>query len=212
MLRERRVAAIGILAGAALVGGVVSWRLAGSTYRADVETICDAESRSGFGIRHDMPALGEWLRGHLETPEGNELLSALGERPMAERAGRLRSAAGALGFAACPMAEAYEQLVADGDYRAELQRLCSYVTFPELGQGDDPARLQTLEDWIDTHASNPRTKALADPLRAAPTPAARAGVLRSASGAIDIFTCDIAKVIESPPPLVEAGAETGPDE
>ncbi len=173
MLRERVVAAIGILAGAALVGGVVVWRLAGSTYRADVETICNAESRSGLGIRKDMPALGEWLRGHLATPEGNELLSTLGERPLAERADRLPPAAGALGIAACPMAEAYEQLVADGDYRAELQRLCSYVTFPELGQTDDPARLQTLEDWIDTQASDPRTKALADPLRAAATPAAR---------------------------------------
>jgi hypothetical protein len=91
--------------------------------------------------------------------------------------------------------------VADGDYRADLQRLCSYVTFPGLADGDDAARLDALEAWIASDASNARTKALAGPLRDAETPAERARVLRAASRAMVIFTCDIARTIESPPPV-----------
>ena len=46
---------------------------------------------------------------------------------------------------------------------------------------------------------------LAGPLQSAETPAERARVLRLASSAIDIFTCDVAKTIESPPPAPDAG-------
>jgi hypothetical protein len=207
MLREgseARMVAIGAL-GLALIGGVVAWRLAGATYRADVETICRAEARSGLTLGKDMPALTAWLHGHLATPDGSELLARLGDAPMADRAPRLRSAAAELGIGACPMAEAYEGLVAEGDYRADLQRLCSYVTFPDLAGADDSARLAALEEWIESRAANDRTKALAGPLRSAETPAERAGLLRAASREVDIFTCDVARVIESPPPALDAG-------
>jgi hypothetical protein len=153
-----------------------------------------------------MPALDEWLRGHLVTPDGNELLARLGDVPMADRAERLRAAAGAVGVSGCPMAQSYDRLVSDGAYRAELQLLCSYVTFPGLADGDDAARLADLEAWIDARASDPRTRALAGPLRDAPTPVDRARLLRGASREIGIFTCDVAKVVESPPPAADAGA------
>jgi hypothetical protein len=206
MIRERTIAVWGASMGAALVGGVVAWRLAGTTLRADVETICSAELRSGLTMRHEMPALGDWVRGHLATPEGNELLSTLGDLPMAERAGRLQASAAAQGVTPCPMAASYDALVAEGDARADLQRLCSYVTFPDLAQGDDAARLALLEDWIAREAKDPRTKGLADPLRAAESPGDRARVLRAASREIGIVTCDVAKVLESAPPPPDAGA------
>jgi hypothetical protein len=204
MRPEPRIAAVG-LAGLLLVGAVVAWRLTGVTVRGDVETICRAELRSGLTLARDMPALTEWLRGHLGTPEGNAILSRLGDAPMPDRAPRLRSAAAALGLGECPMAQSYETLVADGDYRADLQRLCSQLTFPDLAAVDDPSRLAALEGWIASDAANARTKALAGPLRDAETPAERARVLRQASRAIDIFTCDVAKIIESPPP--DAGSD-----
>ncbi len=204
MRREPRIAAV-VLAGLLLVGVVVAWRLTGATARGDVETICRAELRSGLTLARDMPALTEWLRGHLGTPEGNALLSSLGDAPVPDRAPRLRSAAAALGLGECPMAQSYEALVADGDYRADLQRLCSYVTFPDLAAGDDATRLATLEAWIAGDAANARTRALAGPLRDAETPADRARVLREASRAIDIFTCDVAKVLETPVP--DAGSD-----
>jgi len=187
------------LAGLALVAAVVAWRLSGATYRGDVAMLCAAESRSGLTLARDMPALNEWVRGQLATPQGNALFSHLADVPVADRAGRLREAAASLGIEACAMAKSYESLVADADYRADLQRLCSYVTFPGLADGDDAARLAAVEDWIERSAANPRTRDLAEPLRAADSAAERARVLRTASRAMDIFTCDLAKVLESPP-------------
>jgi hypothetical protein len=109
------------------------------------------------------------------------------------------------GTRAGPTAESYESLAIEADYRADLQHLCSYVTFPDLAHGDDAARLSALEDWIEGQAKNPRTRALAGSLRSAETPAERARVLREASRAVGIFTCDVAKTIETPPPLPDAG-------
>ncbi len=204
MVRELTIGATLGLGGLALAGAVVAWRLAGS-YRADVDTLCGAEARSGLTLTRDMPALGEWLRGHLTTPDGNTLLSRLGDVPVADRASRLREAADALGVAPCPMAESYAALGVDADYRADLQRLCSYVTFPGLADLDDEARLAAVETWIEGASANARTRDLAGPLRSAETPAERAAILRGASRAMDIYTCDIAKVLESPPPAPDAG-------
>jgi hypothetical protein len=193
------------LAGLLLVGGLTAWRLAGATYRRDLGAMCEAEARSGLTIARDMPALNEWMRGHIITREGNELLSGLHDRPADRRAATLRDAADAAGVRPCPLVPSYEALVADADYRADLQRLCSFVTFPDLAANDDAARLAALEDWIDTQAESARTKALAGPLRSGQTPAERASVLRAAARAMDVFTCDVARTIETPPPALDAG-------
>jgi hypothetical protein len=190
-----------------LLAAVIAWRLAGGRYPADVETICAAEIRSGFTLRQDMPALGEWVRAHLATPEGNELCAALGDAPFFDRAARLRSEARTLGLAACPLARSYEQLAAEGDARADMQRLCSYVTFPGIEQLDDEARLELVESWIERDAASPGTRALADPLRRADTPLDRARLLRAHAGEIGVLSCDLAKTIESP--TVDAGAVDG---
>jgi hypothetical protein len=180
--------------------GVVAWRLVGATYRADVETICSAERRSGFTLRKEMPALGEWVRAHLATAEGNELYASLGDMPMADRASRVRSEARALALGPCPMARSYEELVAEGVSREDLQRLCSFATFPGLERLDDAARLEVIEAFIASDASDARTKALAEPLREATTSEERARVLRAAAKAIDVYSCDLAKTVERPPP------------
>jgi hypothetical protein len=199
--------------GAALVVGVIVWRLAGATYRSDVETICRAEDRSGFTLRRDMPALADWVRGHLATSEGNELYASLGDVSMARRADRLRQVATTLGLTSCTMVSSYEELVVDGRYRAELQRLCSYLTFPDLERLDDASRLDVIEAWIDGEATDPRTKALGEPLRAATTPAERARLLRAAAREIDVFSCDLAKTIVRPPvAAADAGTTDGASE
>ena len=79
------------------------------------------------------------------------------------------------------------------------------MTFPDLASGDDAARLAALEDWIEGQATNPRTKALAGPLRSAGTSAERAHVLREASRDIGVLTCDVAKTIETPAAPADAG-------
>jgi hypothetical protein len=190
-----------------LLAAVIAWRLAGGRYPADVETICAAEFRSGFTLRRDMPALGEWVRAHLATPEGNELCAALSDAPFVDRAARLRSEARTLGLAACPLARSYAELAAEGDARADLQRLCSYVTFPGIEQLDDGARLERVESWIERDAASAGTKALAEPLRRADTPLDRARLLRAYANELGVLSCDLAKTLESPP--VDAGAVDG---
>jgi hypothetical protein len=115
MVRKLTIGAATALAGVTLVAAVVVWRLAGATYGADVETLCGAELRSGLTLARDMPALNEWLRGRLATPDGNALLSRLADVPVAKRAPRLREAAASLGIGTCPMARSYEALAADAD-------------------------------------------------------------------------------------------------
>jgi hypothetical protein len=183
--------------GLVLVGGVVAWKLLGSSYKGDVETICNAEKGSGFTIEKDSSKVTQYVRAHLATPEGNELYSTLGEAKLHDRAKRLQSTADSLKIGSCPAVASYEQVAAQGDYRADLARLCSSATFPKIGELDDAGRLAKLEDWIDKEAKSPRTKELADPLRQGGG-VERAKLLRETAGKMDVFTCDLAKIIEGP--------------
>lgn len=189
----RSWAVIGVL----LVGGVVAWKLLGSSYKSDVETICNAEKGSGFTIEHDPSKVTQWVRAHLATPEGNELYSGLGEMKVHDRGKRLQSTADELKVGACPAVASYEKVAADGDYKTDLQRLCSNVTFPKLAELDDAARLAALEEWIDKNAKSPRTKELADPLRQGGPPE-RAKLLRDTANKENVYTCDVAKTLEAP--------------
>ncbi|HEY3821517.1 MAG TPA: AgmX/PglI C-terminal domain-containing protein [Polyangiaceae bacterium] len=186
------------LAGALLVFGVIGWKLLGSTYKADVHTICNGEADSGYMLDKDTSKVTAYVRQHLTTPEGNTFFSALSDAKLVERAKRLKSEAGTLGIASCPMVAAFEKAAAEGDYRADIQHLCSNVAFSHLAEQEDAARLQRLEDWIDQSAKSPRTKDVGDALRKAATPADRANLLRDDANKVDIFTCDLAKTLEGP--------------
>jgi hypothetical protein len=192
--------------GATLLGAVIAWRLWGSTYRGDVRTICDAEKGSGFTIQKDMPKVTQWIRANLETPEGNTFFSTLSDTRLAERAKRLQTESAAVKLAACPMVSAYEALFAEGEYRSDLQNLCSSLTFSKLVELDDDGRLAKIEEWIDKQAKSPRTKELADPLRKAP-PAGRAKLLRDTGVPMDVFTCETAKTLDSPQALPKPGGQ-----
>ncbi len=196
------------IVGVALVGGVVAWKLAGSTYRGDIETICDAEKRSGVTIERDMAKVTQWVRGQLATPEGNEFFSSLAETKMIDRAKRLRGEATTFHIAACPMVASYELVAAEGDYRSDLQHLCSSAAFPRLAELDDAGRLARLEDWIENQAKSPRTKELADRLRQPTTGAERARLLRDTAGKMDVYSCDGARTLESPQASPPAGVPT----
>ena len=111
------------------------------------------------------------------------------------------------------MVAAFERLAAAGEYRADIQRLCSNAAIPHLGEVDDAARLQRLEAWIDEQAKSPRTKELAEPLKQG-TSADRANLLRDVANKNDIFSCELAKTLEGPlpskgkgPPVVRPYAE-----
>jgi hypothetical protein len=186
------------LVGGLLVFGVVGWKLLGSTYKGDVKTICAGEADSGYTLEKDMSKVTAYVRQHLATPEGNTFYSGLSDAKLADRAKRLKSEASTLGIGSCPMVAAYEKAAAEGEYRADVQHLCSNVAFAHLAEQDDAARLQRLEDWIDQGARSPRTKELAEPLRQGATPADRAKLLRDTAAKVDIFSCDLAKTLEGP--------------
>ncbi|HEY8039762.1 MAG TPA: AgmX/PglI C-terminal domain-containing protein [Polyangiaceae bacterium] len=200
--------------GVVVLGGLVAWKLLGSSYKSDVETICNAEKGSGFTIDKDMSKVTQWVRGRLATPEGNELFSTLSDAKLADRAKRLQGEADSLKVGACPMVPAYQALAASGEYRADVQHLCSSILFPKLAELDDADRLARLQGWVDTEAKSPRTKELAGALRQAPA-AERAKLLRDAATKVDIFSCDTARVLDSPqaepppkgPPRVRVYAE-----
>ena len=190
-------------AGVAALAGVVGWRLRGASYPADVETICQAEARSGLAMRQDMAAVSDWVRANLGSPGGNELYSALGDLGVRERAERLQAEAAANHVAPCPLVDAYGGLAADAEYRADMQRLCSRATLPELAALEVEARAGALATWIDASTTSSRARALGAPLRGGATCDERSAVLREAARAADVLTCDVANALCLPlaPPL-----------
>jgi hypothetical protein len=189
------------LVGVALVGGVIAWKLLGTSYTRDVQSICNAEQLSGHPADKEASKMTSWLRDHLGTPEGNELFSSVADSKVTDRAKVLQDGADKAHVTPCPLVQTYERIAADADYRVDLQRLCSTFTFPKLLASDDATRLQMVEDWIDKNSISPRTKDLADPLRQAQTGADRAKVLRETATKMDVFSCENAKMLETPTPM-----------
>jgi hypothetical protein len=111
------------------------------------------------------------------------------------------------------MVAAYEALAAEGEYRGDLQRLCSGATFPRLVELDDEARFGKILDFADRLAKSPRTKELAGVLGQAAA-ADRGKILRDAGAKVDVFSCEVGKILESPqaqpkpsgPPVVKVWA------
>ena len=191
--------AVAAALGVGLLAGTSLWQLARSSYYTDVKTICDAEDRSGHTMAEGMSAVSAWVRATLTTSDGNLLYSSLADVEITGRGERLRREATALGIDRCPLVSAYERLAADGEYRGDVEHLCSRTTFPDFADLDDEARLSSLAAWIDGAAKSPRTRDLAGRLRDAPT-AERADVLRAAATESKLLSCDLAKVFSVRPP------------
>jgi hypothetical protein len=186
------------VAGVLLVGSVVAWKLIGASYKSDVETICNAEKGSGFAGDKDMPKVTQWARDRLGTPEGNELFSSLSDTPKhADKAKLLQAKASELKID-CPLVASIQKLAAEGEYRSDIQHLCSRVSFPRLDEMTDDARVARMKDWIDNQAKSPRTKELGDALVQA-APGDRSKVLSDAVSKMDgVNNCENTKVLGSP--------------
>ena len=62
--------------------------------------------------------------------------------------------------------------------------------------GEDE-RLAKIEDFVDTRARSPQTKEFADSMRRA-TAVDRGKLLRDTAVRMDVFSCEVAKILESP--------------
>ncbi len=186
--------------GIALVGGVVSWKLLASTYAEDVTTICNAEITSGLLLDREMAKVTEWVRGRLTTRQGRELFASLRDEPLGDRARDLRAEARAASFGTCPLAESFEELQRQAEYRTDLQHLCSRFTFPGLAELAPPERVQRLAEWIDAQATTARARVLASPLRSATARDSRL-LLAQAAAEANLLSCDVAGALEAAPSL-----------
>ena len=200
-LAWRTWAIVGVL----MVGGVVAWRLVGTSYKHDLETICNSEKGSGLSTDKETAKLSQWIRDHLGTPEGNETYSAITDSKVADRAKKLQDEADKAHVSPCPLVQSYQQLAAASEARSDVQHLCSTLSFPKLLASDDATRLTMVQQWADTSAKSPRTKELLDQLRQAPAGPERAKVLRDAAGKLDVYSCENAKSFEAPPPPEPTG-------
>ena len=192
--------------GVVMVGGVIAWKLLGTSYKRDVATICNAEKTSGLSIDTELSKVTAYVRDRLGTPEGNEVYSALGEAKVADRPKKMQDEADKAHVSPCPLVKSFEQMAAQADARSDLQHLCSSVTFPKLIASEDPSRLKMFGIWVDKAAKSPRSKELLAQLEAAPAGPVRAAVLRDAAGKANVFACDNAKTLETPPPPEPTGA------
>jgi len=184
-------------AGVLLVGSVIAWKLIGASYKGDVETICNAEKGSGYAGDKEMPKVTQWARDHLATPEGNELFSTLNDAKLNDRAKTLQAKAAELKIEPCPLVASIQKVAAEGEYRADLQHLCSRLSFPKLEETSDDGRIARMKEWIEQQAKSPRTKELVDPLQQA-TPAERSKLLADAASKMDVFSCETSKTLASP--------------
>ncbi len=194
------------LFGVVLLGGVVGWRLLGTSYKHDLETICNAEKGSSLQLERESSKLAQWVRDHLGTPEGNSFYAGLGEARVQERATKLQEAADKAGVSPCPLVASYQRIAATSEARADVQHLCSDLSFPKLRTADEDARVAMLQVWTDQSARSPRTKELMATLRQAPPGAARAKVLADAASQYEVYSCANAKSLETPPPPPGSGA------
>jgi hypothetical protein len=193
-----RVGAIAAL-GCLLFATVVARRLVVSTYRADLETICFAETRSGRSLDESLAVVTRWVRERLTTPEGNAFYGELGLAPFEERGSRLEREAAAQGITRCPLVASLRRVAAEAEYRSDLQHLCSSVTFPGLREADDDGRFSLLDGWIGAQRRSARTGELGDLLRQS-APEDRPRRLRDAARAAGILSCEIARWLEAPVP------------
>ncbi len=173
-------------------------KLLRATVAHDVETLCNAESASGFAVSTNAARVTTWTQDHLMTGEGGRLFAALRDLPLDERAQWLRQRSHAAGISSCPMVSVYDEVARRWRSTEELQHLCSTATFPDLEKLDDPERLQVVEEWLTLHASTGEARLLGSRLNGVDTVAAASELMRSAASDLGILSCDVAKILTVP--------------
>jgi|HubBroStandDraft_6_1064221.scaffolds.fasta_scaffold327227_1 hypothetical protein len=182
-----------------LLGVVIAVsKLLGATVARDVETLCNAESASGFAVHKNAARVTAWTQDHLETGEGGRLLASLRDLPLDERAPWLQQRSRAAGISSCPMVSVYDELYRQWRSKQELQHLCSAATFPDLDKLDDAERLQAIEEWLTLHASMVDSRRLGSRLSGVDSAAAAAELMRDAANDVGLLSCDVARILTVP--------------
>jgi hypothetical protein len=176
-------------------------------YHLDVERMCDAEHRSGLTVKTDAAGVQAWLQRNIASPEGVVLLGQLQNESAKDRAVQLRFEAKRQSIAACPLADSFDVLAVEEDYKAAVGALCAGekvnsqggVARLDVAQASDADRLSEIASWTRLNLSSPGTQELVDRMAAA-TVKDRGGVLRAEGAKLGITSCPLADVLDKAPP------------
>jgi hypothetical protein len=187
------------------------------SYKGDVERTCDAEHLSA--TKADGPALMEWLKRSVSTPEGVVLANELSTKSARDRSLQLRGEARKLGVVACPLADSYEVLAKDQDWKQDVANLCDqHVLLPGGGSAvldittlpDDAERLREIREWALAHLKTTDAQDIVPRVGQA-APKDRGKALRAEAARAQITTpCALADALERPLPIVAKIAIASP--
>jgi|SRR5579883_2409580 len=185
-----------VLGGAVLLlVGVIGWRLAAGSYKADIQKICNAEKNAGLDAQADLQKTEKWAKEHLDTPEAATWFSELLKKGLIDRANGLEAESKKYAVNECPLVGAYRALEATAEYRKDLFGLCA---LPNLDALDDDARLKKMVDWIQNSSKTARIKPLADKLTQTDANQ-RSNLVRATANDATVYACELANVLARPP-------------
>lgn len=195
--RDALVRWIGI-GGAVLVVAIIAWQLGHGSYKGDIQKICDAETYAGVQTTKDAQSVSKWTKEHLDTPEGSAWYTDLMKKGPSDRAKALDEEAKKLGLKSCPIVASYQAQAVEGQYRSDLQLLCSLSGMTGIDKLSDDDKLAKIQKWGETSAKSPRTKEAIAKLAAAPAKQ-RGDVLRATANDASVYICELANVLAQPP-------------
>jgi hypothetical protein len=176
------------------------------TYKSDIQRMCDAEHLGG--VKADSPALMEWLKRNVSTPDGVVLVNELSTKSARDRSLQLQAEARKLGFPGCPMADSFEALAKDQDWKQDVANLCDgHALLPggfaaavlDIGAlTDDGERLREITEWSQAQLKTPDAQAFVSKL-AQVAPRNRGQALRAEATRAAITTpCAVADALDRP--------------
>jgi hypothetical protein len=176
-------------------------------YHADVERICDAEHRSGISLKADPPGLQSWLQRSVASPEAVVLLNQLQAESLRDRAIHIRGEARNQSIAACPLADSFDALAKDDDYKTAVVSLCTGEAVSDQGgvarldvtYADDTERMREITDWTITNLRSQQAQSVVARMSQAPVKE-RGAILRAEAGKFGLTSCALAATLDTPPP------------
>jgi hypothetical protein len=178
-----------------------------NVYHSDIERICDAEHRSGLTVKADAAGLQAWLQHSIASPEGVVLLNQLQAESPRDRAVQLRTEARTQSLATCPLADSFEALAKDDEYKTAIANLCAGEAVSSQGNvarldvvsASDADRMSEIAAWTAENSKSPEAQSFVSRL-AGSSVKDRGGILRGEAAKLGMTTCPLASVLDQPPP------------
>jgi hypothetical protein len=192
---------------AALLAGGFTLPTCWNAYHADIERICDAEHRSGLSVKTDATGVQNWLQHSVASADGVVLLNQLQAEAPRDRAVQLRTEARSQSIAACPLADSFDLLAKDDDYKTGIASLCSgesvtgqgSIARLDVAYADDAERMRELADWAQLNLKSSEAQNVVTRMAQAAVKD-RGAILRGEATKVGIPACALAVTLDQPAP------------